>query len=201
MTRDLSELIAETEGLQPWRRVFHASNGIVLALGPGALGLSPMQAAALLGLASGLLLFVDLARLRWPAANLLFFRAFRKLASPREAEGIASSTWYAIGACLAWWWFPPPIAVASILVLGLADPSASVFGRLYGRRRLGKGTVEGALTFAGVGVLVLWPQVGLGAAVTAAAVTALAEIMPGPVDDNLVIPVVCGALLWTLVPV
>lgn len=198
MTRDLSALVADTEGLQPWRRVFHAGNGVLLALGPGAVGLSPEQTAWLLAAVSAVLLAFDLARLRWRTLNAFFFRAFRRLASPREANAVASSTWYAIGAFLAWWWFPPAIAVASILVLGLADPSASVFGRLYGRRPIGKGTVEGVLAFVGVGVLVLWPQVGLVAALVAAAVTGLAEIVPGGVDDNLVIPLVCGVVLWGL---
>ncbi|HSG47459.1 MAG TPA: hypothetical protein VLA43_06605, partial [Longimicrobiales bacterium] len=37
--RDLDALVARTEGLQPWRRVFHAVSGLVVGLGPGALGL------------------------------------------------------------------------------------------------------------------------------------------------------------------
>ncbi len=198
MTRELSELVAETEGLQPWRRVFHAANGVVLALGPGAVGLSPGTTAALLGLAAALLVAADVARLGWRPLNVLFFRAFRRLASPREERRIASSTWYAVGAFLAWWLFPPSVAVAAILVLGMADPTASVIGRLYGSRPFGKGTVEGTVAFALVAVLVLWPQVGIGAAAVAALVTALAEIVPAAVDDNLVIPLVCGAVLWAL---
>jgi dolichol kinase len=195
---EFARLVARTEGVQPWRRVFHAATGLVLALGPPALGLSPDLTAVLLGAAAALLFAGDALRLQVRALNELFFRAFVLLASPREARRFASSTWYAVGAFLAWWWFPPPLAVASILVLGLADPAASVVGRLVGRRPLGKGTLEGSATFVAVAVLTLWPLVGPGPAAAGALVTGLAEILPQPLDDNLLIPLVCGAVLWAL---
>jgi dolichol kinase len=197
-TNDLPALVARTRGLQPWRRVFHAANGVVLAFGPPALNLSPGATALLLGLGACALLAGDLIRLRVPRLNRTFFRLFRPLASPREEHHLASSTWYAVGAFLAWWWFPPIVATASILVLGLADPAASVVGRLVGRRPLGKGTVEGSLTFMVVAFLALWPLVGPGAAAVGAVLTGLAEVAPLGLDDNLVIPLVCGGVLWAV---
>lgn len=197
-SRDLPALVARTGGLQPWRRVFHAANGVVLAFGPPALGLSPDTTAVLLGLGACGLLVGDLIRLRVPRLNVTFFRVFRPLASPREEHHLASSTWYAIGAFLVWWWFPPTLATASILVLGLADPAASVVGRLVGRRPLGKGTVEGSVAFTVVAFLALWPLAGAPAAAAAALATGLAEVLPLPPDDNLVIPLVCGGVLWAL---
>jgi len=88
------------------------------------------------------------------------------------------------------------VAIAAILVLGLADPAAGVVGRIWGRRPLGKGTVEGTTTFWLVATLVLVPFFGWPPALLAAGVAAVSEIVPGLVDDNLVIPVITGAVLW-----
>jgi len=193
---EFDALVERTEGLQPWRRVFHAANGLLLAFGPALMGWSRATTLGVLTGALVLLVALDVARLRAGALNRLFFRLFGHLASPREAAGIASSTWYALGALVAYAIYPPAVAVAAILVLGLADPAAGVVGRIWGRRRIGKGTLEGTATFWIVGTLVLAPLFGWPVALLAAGVAAVAEILPGLIDDNLVIPVITGAVLW-----
>lgn len=193
-----SELVSRTEGVQPWRRVFHAVSGMTLALAPGVVGLEPTETATLLAIATGILFAADGFRLRSPRANRLFFVVFRTLASPREAAGLASSSWFALGATLVWALVPGDPAVAALLVLGLADPAASVVGRLRGRRPLGKGSWVGAFTFLVVAFAILLaflpPPLALGVAVVAAA----SEVAPLGLDDNLTIPVVTGALVWAL---
>jgi dolichol kinase len=202
MTRhaELDDLVRRTEGLQPWRRVFHATNGVLIA---GALVLlepSWGMAVAVLAVITLGAFAVDVVRFAVPAVNRLFFRLLRPLASPREAKGVASSTWYMVGCTLAVLAFPREIAVAAILVLALADPAASWVGRRWGRRRLGTGSMLGTGAFLGVATAVLVPFVGLPAALLVAAATAGAEILPWPLDDNLVVPLVAGALAWNLVP-
>jgi len=192
----LNELVERTEGLQPWRRIFHAVNGVILAFVPGLLGWPREFTLVVLTVVLGVLVALDLARLRAGELNRLFFRVFGRLASPREAAGMASSTWYTLGALISYAVYPLEIAAAAILVLGLADPAAGVVGRLWGRRAIGKGTVEGTLTFWLVGTLVLAPFFGWSLALLAAGAAAVAEILPGLIDDNLAIPVITGAVLW-----
>jgi dolichol kinase len=127
--------------------------------------------------------------------NELFFRAFAALASPREARGIASSTWYAIGILAAFALFPRAIAVSSVLVMGLCDPVAGYVGRRYGRRPFLGGTLEGSLAFFAVATLILVARHPAGAALAAALVGALAERRSWPLDDNLAVPLASGATL------
>lgn len=191
---DLADLVRSTEGIQPWRRVLHALNGIVTAL--FLVYLLPGREALLV--LAGLLLFLlamDFLRLRNPRANLLFFRWFRVLASPREERRVASSTWYTLGVFLAVLLFPRDAVIPGILVLALADPAASVVGRRFGRRPLGKGSVEGSGTFALVAFLVLWPFVGPGAAALGALSAATVEILPLGLDDNLTVPLTVAGVL------
>lgn len=190
---ELEALVAATAGWQPWRKLFHACN----ALGIAAAMLLLPRGVAVGGLVTVTLLLVvgDLARLRSAKANALFFRAFSRLASPREAKGIASSTWYAIGALVVLVAFPLPVAVSSVLVLGLADPAASYVGRHFGTRPFLGGTVEGSLVFLTTAALVLGLRHPLPVALAAALAATLAERRSWPLDDNLAVPVVCGAVL------
>ena len=95
--------------------------------------------------------------------------------------------------------FPPLYAAAGLVVLALADPAASVVGRLWGSRRLGKGSVQGTSVFLVVAWSVLALMTGQPLAVVPVALgVAAMEIVPGLVDDNLVVPIVTGTLLWLL---
>ena len=196
-TDQLAELVRGTEGLQPWRRVFHLAGGVALAamihrIGPGSTAaLALLSAAVVVGLA------LDVARLGHPSVNLWFFRWFRTLASPREAGRVASSTWYVVGILLVRLLFPADVLVPSILVLSLADPAASVVGRLWGRRPLGKGTVEGSLIFWTVATAVLWSTGPLQALALGAGI-ALCEVLVPRLDDNVVIPLATAAGLVLL---
>jgi dolichol kinase len=152
----------------------------------------PVALLALGAIAAGLIA-LDLVRLRAPAVNAVFFRAFRLIASPREEGKPASSTWFVLGLLLAVLLFPLDAVIPGILVLALADPAASVAGRLKGRRPLGKGTVEGTLVFLAVALAVLLPILPLRAALAGALAGAAAEIFLTRLDDNLSIPLAVAA--------
>jgi dolichol kinase len=189
-------LVARTEGLQPGRRLFHAAWGILFAVALTLWEPDRAVAAGVLGGISLLLLVGDLIRLRVPALNRFFFSAFRSFASPREADGVASSTWYMVGCALTVALFPREIAVAAILVLALADPVASYFGRRWGTRRWGTGSVEGSALFLLVALVVLLVLMPPVPAVSAALVVTWVERTRWRLDDNLSVPLATGAVLW-----
>lgn len=158
------------------------------------LDLPRSTAAALLAAGAILVLVADAFRLRHPPANELFFRAFRLLASPREASGLASSTWYAVAVAAAVAFFPLHHAVSGILVLALADPAGSYVGQRWGRRPFLGGTIAGSLTFCVVAGVVLALRHPPAVAAVAVVAATLAERCSWPLDDNLTIPLVTGAL-------
>lgn len=158
------------------------------------LDLPRWTAATLLAFGAALVLVADVFRLRHPPANELFFRLFRLLASPREASGLASSTWYAVAVAAAVALFPLHHAVSGILVLALADPAGSYVGQRWGRRPFLGGTVAGSVTFCLVAGVLLGPRHPPAVAAVAVVAAALAERRSWPVDDNLAIPLVTGAV-------
>ncbi len=191
----LDELIERTAGPQPWRKALHAFNAVVIAVALEYLSPSRgVSVLALIAMASTLVI-VDAARLTNLSANELFFRTFNRLASPREARRIASSTWYALGMLVAVAAFPLHAAVSGVLVLGLCDPAAAYVGRRFGTRPFLGGTLEGSLAFFVVAALILGLRHSWPAALAAAAAGAIAERRSWPLDDNLTIPVVCAAVI------
>lgn len=195
-THDLDpELVERTRGAQPLRRLFHAANGVLIVLALEVLRIPTPVAVSLLGAALVGLVVLDGVRLRHPRANELFFRAFSGLASPREASGMASSTWYALGVLLALALFPRPAAVSGILVLALADPAASWIGRRWGHRPFLGASVEGTAVFLLTALGVLAFRHPMGMAASAALVGTLAERLSWPLDDNLAIPVAVAGTL------
>jgi dolichol kinase len=195
---ELARLVERTAGLQPWRRLFHAGNGLLLAFGPGAFGIERPALLSILAAVTVGLLASDVIRLRSQRLNALFFTAFPALASPREASAIASSTWYAAGALLTYALFPTRIAVPALLVLGLADPAAGAVGRILGTRRLGAGTIQGSSAFLAVALAVMSAAVGVPAALVPALIATATECLPWKVDDNFTIPLAAGGALWLI---
>ena len=194
----LELLVRRTRGPQPWRRVFHATNGVLIAIVVTWWPLAPELLALALWTICGLLVFGDLMRLRLDAANRLFFRFLRPLASPREADGIASSTWYMLGITLAVTFASVPAAVSGVLVMALSDPAASYFGRRWGRKPFLGGSVEGSLLFLLVTLAVLAPRHGWSIALAVALPVTLLERRSWPLDDNLTVPVATAALVGML---
>ena len=103
---------------------------------------------------------------------------------------------------------------AAIFVTGCSDPAARIIGKAFGKHRFPKSrkTVEGSLACFAVTVLIVWavsgapvegPAAGLVVAAVAGFVVAAAELLipgflPGFLDDNFWIPLLCAlAIDWT----
>ena len=195
MNNRLAELVAKTTGLQTGRRIVHAITGTVIFLAVAQLDLSESLIITGLSVLFLILLASDLVRLRVPHLNILFFRFFQILVSPRESQSIASSTWYILGALIAIVLFPISAALSGILVLAWADPTASYLGRRWGRRSFLEGTLVGTTAFLVVAVLILSVRHPLTIAIPSACLITLVERLAWPLDDNLVLAPACAGIL------
>lgn len=195
---DFAAAVRVTEGLQPWRRLFHMGAGVAMAAFVHRMGPGSALPVALLAGALAAALVLDWVRLRSRVANTTFFRRFSALASPREARKPASSTWFLIGALTVLVFAPHGFFAPALLVLALADPAASLVGRLWGRHKLGKGSWEGTGAFFLVALAVLVPFAGLSAGLIAALAVAVAEVVPSGIDDNLTVPLATAIALWVV---
>ncbi len=135
---------------------------------------------------------------RWN--DFLVDKVFGTVSRPHERAKTNGSTFYVLAIFLLLIFFSKPVALISVLILGFADPAASVIGKLWGRRKLFKDksfvgtgsffTVAFAVSF-GFAMLAL-PEYSVAYRLIAAAgislVATATELLSTRIDDNFSIP-------------
>lgn len=144
-------------------------------------------------------LLTDLLRMSSNRFNILLTkRLLPFLFSKNESEGINGATFFFFSSALCLLLFTKEIAITSVAILTLCDPTASITGRLFGKHKVGHKTIEGSLTFFIVAFILCIIYFPLWLAFVVAVVISIVELVSVRVDDNLAIPVVTGFLLTYL---
>ena len=151
-------------------------------------------ALLILGGSSIVLLVIDILRFGTGWGRQLFREIFGQIAGRKEDEGPNASFFYAVSLLVAVLLFEPRIAMGAIISLAVGDPVAGIVGTLFGRVRIKRKAVEGAVanliaSFLLINLVVESPWVALTGA-TAGAIVELSHIPK--VDDNLSVPIVSG---------
>jgi dolichol kinase len=123
----------------------------------------------------------------------------RHAASETELREFATApAFFALGILFTLLLFPIRASASAIMIFALGDSTASIFGKILGKKTLPYNkakTLEGSLTgfvFAFVGSIFL---ISPFKALLASAFAMIIESLPLPVNDNLVTPILTGALL------
>ncbi|MBM4279041.1 MAG: phosphatidate cytidylyltransferase [Deltaproteobacteria bacterium] len=146
-----------------------------------------------------LYLVVDLLRHFHPGLASLFQKHFfGRVLREEEKPTLMGSTYFLFASILTIFLFPKPIAIASLLILILSDTAAALVGKSFGRVPIFRKTLEGSLAFFVSSLLIVWIYPGLDrlSGSFAALGAALIEVLPIPLDDNLTIPLVAGAIMF-----
>jgi dolichol kinase/phosphoserine phosphatase len=128
----------------------------------------------------------------------------RHAASQSELRGFAAAPLYfAFGILFTLVIFPHPASYAAIAMFCLGDSAASLFGGLISTSLpFNKGkTWEGSLSgffFAFLGCLFFIPSNPI-IALAGAAIAMTVEVLPLPINDNILVPVITGAALTILI--
>src|SRR3989338_3295115 len=103
---------------------------------------------------------------------------------------------YLVGVYISLLLFPKDIALASVLVLALGDSVSHLFGLHYGKIKNPLSKTKFLEGFIGAFVFLPWHEAFFAS--LAAMIVEAIEIKLGTeqVDDNLIIPVVAGAVVW-----
>ncbi|MCX7795118.1 MAG: glycerol-3-phosphate acyltransferase [bacterium] len=122
----------------------------------------------------------------------------------KEKKRISSITTFLLGVLLTFLLFKESIAIASLSFLVFGDMMAKIVGINYGKRVIfnseAKKTLEGLMGFFSISIssaYFLWlaNTLPLWIGVIGAIVASIVEVFPFPVDDNVSIPVVSGAVM------
>jgi phosphoserine phosphatase len=209
ITGSLREIIAPIEGKRVetekrpsrneiLRESIHAS-GFFIPLLALYIGLYPT--AVFIIVVTLLYATSELAQMERKKLPIFSHLTYHAATQPELFEFATAPIFFAAGILLTLLVFPSPVRSAAIAIFALGDSTASIVGRVYGRRSLpfnrGK-TLEGSTSgfiFAFLaGILYIAPWKALIGAFTAMVV----EYLPLPVNDNLITPILTGAVLMVI---
>ena len=160
------------------------------------------RAFTLYALLLAVVVVVDLARIRIPAFNSLIYRHFGSFIRTSEQKKLTGNASYILGVALALFLYRTDIAAAAVCFLAFGDVAATTVGERYGKTKVTKDkSLEGTLAFIGAacigGFLLIAAglPLGIGLIAVGAVVAAGVELLPVPVNDNLMIPLVSGGVM------
>ncbi len=181
-----------------------------LALPAGILVLGRTAALWLLAPLAVFALACDALRVRVGAVHRFINWVFAPIMRPEEQPPfggpvvVNGATWMCVSAALCTALFAEPVAASALAMLMVGDGAAAVVGRRYGRRRypFSSKSVEGSAAFFTTGLAAALPfgllpadGLALPTLVLGAAAAAVAEAAPVPLNDNVRVPLVAGAVM------
>jgi phosphoserine phosphatase len=206
VTGKLQEILAPIEG-KPREREKQPSRNELLRESIHACGFFiPVLALYASLYVTALVIFVvtlfyvmsELARMERKNLPIISYITYHAATQSELFEFTTAPIFFALGILLTLLIFPNPANNAAIAIFALGDSTASIFGRIYGKRALpfnrGK-TLEGSTAgfiFAFLaGTFYIAPTKALMGAIVAMFI----EYLPLPVNDNLITPLLTGAVL------
>jgi len=158
---------------------------------------------------TALVFLVDITRFLYPPIRSLFELLFGWLLRPHETDAdarrLTGATYVLLSAVVCVWLFPKVIAITAFAMLIISDTSAALVGRKFGRHRFLRKSLEGASAFlaSALVVVAVSPKIGYLPAEyaiggLAAVGGTLVESIASAVDDNLLVPLTVGVLMWLL---
>jgi len=151
----------------------------------------------------------DIARLYVPSIGRLYTTLFGFLlrAHERNEKGrrLNGATYVLLAASILVAFFPKVIVISAFAILIIADSSAALIGRRFGKHRFMSKSLEGASAFflSALIVVAIAPKVDYLAAeymigAVGALIGALVEASAIGIDDNLSIPLSVGGAMWVM---
>lgn len=147
---------------------------------------------------SFLCLLIDMGRLYHKPTSRVFNRIFGRVLREHEGFHFTASTYLLFAATLCIIFFDKRVAIVSLLILIISDPTAALVGRKFGRiKLLGEKTLEGSCAFLISALIItsLFPGLRLTSKIAGAIVATTIELFPTGIDDNLSIPLATGLVM------
>jgi dolichol kinase len=181
------------------RKIYHLAGGLGLLSLYFLLGRE--RALLLYAVLFVVVLALDLMRLKTPAVNRFVFTKFRGFIRTNEEHKLTGTAPYVLGVGATLYLYRTDIATLAICFLAFGDVAAAAIGERYGKTKIGNKSLEGSIAFvvaalsAGFLLSLAGIPVTYGVVIAGAFIAAIVELLPLPVNDNLLIPLVTGGAM------
>jgi phytol kinase len=181
--------------VQPLRKLIHLAG----AAFPLFYLIAPRQVVLIIALIALILtVAIEWGRQRWPALELLFEKLIGSALRQGEEDSPTAGVWSMLGILITLLAFARELAIPAMLYAQVGDPAAEIVGRRWGRHRLPNGkSLEGSLGCFTVSLIVGLAccqvlSLSPGVAALGALVATVAEAIPLPLGDNLLMAPLAG---------
>ena len=155
----------------------------------------------LLGIASILVIIIDLGRNHYSWLSKIFGILFNGMLRSHELAGkLTGASYVFIGSFLTVLIFPKRIAILALLFSAIGDTLAALYGRRFGKIHLWNKTFEGSIVglIACIIIALFFPQIPGIVKFGGAFAAMFIELLPIKIDDNLRIPLFSGFVMYIL---
>ncbi|MBS1494659.1 MAG: hypothetical protein JST55_14185 [Bacteroidetes bacterium] len=141
---------------------------------------------------------LDLLRIKWIWLRDLYLKVLGKILRNHETDNSKSlftgGTYIVLSSLFCFLFFEKHVAISGMLITTFGDTAAALYGKYFGRIKVFDKTLEGSIVFFITGLIILFFMGMLSGlflipALIALAITVTLELMPIPIDDNILIPV------------
>jgi len=146
----------------------------------------------------GIILF-EIARVKSHKVSTFFIKIFGPIIRDFEGGGrLTGATYVMVSSFFVLLFFDKYVCITSILIMSYSDTAAAIIGKMYGKTKIFKKTLEGSLAFfitSLIIILIMAPEVNLGLGLVAILAATIVESLPISVDDNLSVPLIIALIL------
>jgi len=160
------------------------------------------SASIVLALLTLVFIFFDSLRLKSNFIKSFFAIFFNKMLKDHELKGgFTGATWVMISSTIVISVFSNNIAIIALLFLSIGDTVSGIFGKRFGRLKIGKKTFEGFIAGFSSCLLIsyFYNPLSFYVSATGAFFGMLIETLPLPFDDNLKIPITSAVAMSLLI--
>ncbi|MFH1612637.1 MAG: hypothetical protein ABIB46_02725 [bacterium] len=127
--------------------------------------------------------------------NIKILKIFNGLTRKEERISLAGSTYLLLSSILTIIFYEKIIAITSLLFVIIGDYSAALIGKTFGKNNLFKKTFEGALACFIMCFIIGIFFFNFKIALISSFFATLIEVLPLPINDNLIMPLLTGLII------
>lgn len=178
------------------RKLLHVSVAMVIPYGIYYIPQKHLASLLLAG-ASTIMIVSELLRLYVKPVSKIFFKLFGIFLREKEKRSFTGATYMIIAGFFCSVFFDKSVSFTVLSFFFLGDAAAALVGIRFGRIKIRNKTLEGALACAVTGAVfwLVFPRVPIEQGISIAVLTAVLEMLDLKINDNLYVPLICGAVL------